>query len=120
MKKILVILVVLLSASLVYAQTEGKTSGCKKKCPNSAACNKAGAKTTEVKVETETTGLETKTLCPSVAAGGTCPHPEKCTHSHDVDVASGDVVKCDHHEKKSWWKFWGSDEKHNCTCNKKP
>ncbi len=105
MKKIILILAIL-SMAVLSAQS----GGCGKKSPDcSKSCSKSKTAVT-VPGDQSTTDAEAKVLCPAVAAGETCAHPEKCSYSHTTtDVKSTESASCDKctGHSKSWWKFWG-------------
>ena len=98
-----------MSVSVVAAQTHGKAGCGKKKCASYGACNKAAG---NAKSTAATADIQEKAnvLCPTVAAGGKCEHPEQCPYSHDEKAAAGKCT-CDQKPKKAWYKFWGHDEK---------
>ncbi|MBC8479271.1 MAG: hypothetical protein H8D46_02305 [FCB group bacterium] len=106
MKKITLLLILALSVAFVTAGDEAKKSGCnKKKCAQYGNCNKAGAATT---TDASAPGTDTASqLCPTMATGSSCAHPDQCPYSHEKAAS----CTCDKNQKKSLFNFWSKSEK---------
>ncbi|MBT3251787.1 MAG: hypothetical protein HN729_02375 [Candidatus Marinimicrobia bacterium] len=116
MKKIMILAVVVVSASVMYAGGQQ----CAKKCGTSSSCNKSATQTTTV--TDPATGQEI--VCNHVAgedcAAGSCPRATamaKTVVPSQENIASADMASHDH--KKSWWKIWKKNDA-DCCATEKP
>ena len=98
MKKILLLIIITVSVSLVFSQ--GKPC-----CKNKAGKAKVSCKLNTANISTEKDGAlldgQIETLDGSV---------KKCSSSNS---ASFDSANCNGCKKTSWWKFWAKSERFN-------
>ena len=103
MKKLSILLIVLVSGAMLFAQ--GK-SCCKNKSADMMKCKNKQAMTAEnTDAQTDVNTTETASVaCPK--GGSNCKNSGKC----DKSGSANSEYKCDHKGGWSWLKFWQKDK----------